>query len=77
LLERWPVWLAIGFVAAAVLLGGLWLPRPIWLAASIAVVVLGVALIVLAIKRKSASTAESVGLLSSLPNEPPSDVDAP
>ncbi len=73
----WKLWMAMVFVLMALIASAPFVPKWLWISASIAVVVLGLVLIVSAIKKRKANAAEGVGLLPALSKEPPSDLDAP
>lgn len=73
----WKLWLAIAFVLGALALSAPFLPRWLWILCSITVIGIGLVLVSAAIKRKSAKTIESVGLLPSVPEVPPTDFDGP
>jgi hypothetical protein len=52
-------------------------PTWLWISASIAIVLAGVVLLVVAIKKRNAKAVEAVGLLPTLSNDAPSDFDPP
>lgn len=74
---NWKLWVAMLFVLMALIVSAPFVPKWLWISGSIAVVVLGLALIVWANKKRKANAAEGVGLLPALSKEPPSDLDAP
>jgi cellobiose-specific phosphotransferase system component IIC len=69
------VWLAVAFTVLALMLSAPFLPRWLWIGGTVAVVGVGLVLVIAAVKRRDAKTIEAVGLLPSLPSEPPSDLD--
>jgi len=73
----WKLWLASAFALAASGLGFPILPRWLWIVCLVGTVALGLALVVVEVRRRKASAVESVGLLPTLTNTPPSDMDAP
>lgn len=73
----WKLWVGIAFVLMAVIVSAPFVPRWLWISGSITVVIAGSVLLVVAIKKRNAKTAEAVGLLPTLSNEPPSDLDGP
>lgn len=73
----WKFWVAIAFVLMALIVSAPFVPRWLWITGSVAVVVAGLVLLVVAIKRRNAKVAEAVGLLPALSNDPPSDLDGP
>jgi membrane protein implicated in regulation of membrane protease activity len=75
--SNWKSWTGIAFVLAALFLATPFLPWWARIGGAISVVVVGLVLVIAAVKRRNADTIESVGLLPTLPDEPPSDVDSP
>jgi hypothetical protein len=71
------MWAGVAFVLAATLLATPFLPSWARIGGAIFVVVVGLGLVVSAVKKRNARTVESVGLLPTLPDEPPSDIDSP